>query len=168
MKYSFFLLVSLLGIFVFGCSSGPKYKEEKNTPKFATARSFTEKPDEVLRAGRAVLDELMRESDPPATGSLKGNTETVSTGWVYANSKDKYVEYLFNGTPQRKRLAVRRKYSYTALPSLAGSEVTFGIEEEIQQLDLKSGEPTGWKSVDPAQSAYDDMARRLKTKLHEQ
>lgn len=160
----FFLSLALLS----ACSSGPKYKEEENTPKFATGRSFTESPDTVLRAARAVLDELSRESVPPATGSLKGNDESVRTGWVYSLAKDKYVEFSFNGSPRRKQLTVRRKYTYTAVPNLAGSQVTFGVEEEIQEVDLKSGEPTSWKSVEPAQAAYDLMAKRLRQKIQEQ
>lgn len=152
------------------CSSGPKakYKEEQNTPKFAQAKAFTESPDTVLRAARAVLDELQRESDPPTNASLKGNDESVRTGWVYSMSKDKYVEYDFNGTPKRKQLAVRRKYTYTAVPGLAGTQVSYGIEEEIQKVDLKSGEPTGWESVEPAQAAYDMMNKRLRLRISEQ
>jgi hypothetical protein len=166
------ILFSCLGIALLlpACSSGPKakYKQEENTPKFATERSFTESPDTVLRAARAVLDELMHESEPPATGALKGGDESVRTGWVYGIAKDKWVAYDFNGTPRRKRLAVRRKYSYTAVPHLAGTQVTYGIEEELQQIDLKSGEPTGWKNVEPAQAAYDMLAKRLRQKITEQ
>lgn len=152
------------------CSSGPKakYKEEENTPKFSTGRSFTESPDTILRAARAVLDEMMRASEPPATASLKGNDESVRTGWVYSMSKDKYVEFPFNGTKKRKSLQVRRKYTYTAVPNLAGSQVTYGIEEEIQKVNLKTGEPDGWSSVEPAQYAYDDMQKRLRQKIQEQ
>lgn len=150
------------------CSSSPKYKEEENTPKFATSRSFTENPETILRAARAVLDELSRESNPPATGALKGNDESVRTGWVYSTSKDKYVEFDFNGSPRRKLLGMRRKYSYTAVPNLAGSQVTFGVEEEIQDVDAKSGEANGWKSVDPSPSAYDLMAKKLRQKIQEQ
>ncbi|MGZ3694030.1 MAG: hypothetical protein ACXWQO_07505 [Bdellovibrionota bacterium] len=152
------------------CSGGPKakYKEEENTPKFSTGRSFTETPETILRAARAVLDEMNRASEPAVTGSLKGNEESVRTGWVYSQSKDKYVEFQFNGSPKRKILQVRRKYTYTAVPSLAGSQVTYGIEEEIQKVDLKSGEPTGWEKVEPAQAAYDDMAKRLRQKIQEQ
>lgn len=164
-----FSLVAI-ALLLSACSSGPKakYKEEENTAKFATERSFTETPDTVLRAARAVLDELMHESDPPATGALKGNEESVRTGWVYGLSKDKWVAYDFNGTPRRKQLAVRRKYTYTVVPGLAGTKVNYGIEEELQQVDLKSGEPTGWKSVEPAQGAYDMMAKRLRQKIAEQ
>ncbi|MGE3262425.1 MAG: hypothetical protein AB7K68_11650 [Bacteriovoracia bacterium] len=152
------------------CSSGPKgkYKEEENAPKFATSRSFTETPETILRAARAVLDELSRESSPPSTGALKGNDESVRTGWVYSTSRDKYVEFYFNGSPRRKLLGMRRKYSYTAVPNLAGSQVTFGVEEEIQNVDLKSGEANGWKSVDPSPSAYDLMAKKLRQKIQEQ
>jgi hypothetical protein len=161
------LILSMLALCSCSTPKG-KYKEEQNTPKFATSRSFSEKPETVLRAARAVLDEIQHESDPPASGSLRGNEESVATGWVYSTSKDKYVEYKHNGTPHRKILPVRRKYTYTALPSLGGSEVTFGIDEEIQVVDLNSGEPKGWKNVAPAQSAYDDMAQRLRQKIHAQ
>src|SRR5688500_266912 len=104
MKIFYSLLLLALCLSFAGCSSGPKpkYKEEENTPKFSTGRSFTESPDTILRAARAVLDELMRASEPPATGALKGNDESVRTGWVYSTSKDKWIEIPFNGSPKRK------------------------------------------------------------------
>lgn len=165
MKY--FILFATLSLAA--CSTPPgKYKEEKNTPRFADSRSFTEKPDEILRAARAVLDDLSRESDPPATAALKSTDESIRTGWVYSTSKDKYVEYNHNGSPRRKTLSVRRRYSYTAVPSLAGSQVTYGVEEEIQKVDLTTGEPKGWENVDPSPAAYDMLAKRLRQKIGEQ
>jgi hypothetical protein len=170
MKIYYSLFALTISLSLLACSSGPKakYKEEENTPKFATGRAFTETPDTILRAARAVLDEMMRDSEPKATGSLKGNDESVRTGWVYSLSKDKYVEFPFNGTKKRKILQVRRKYTYTAVPGLAGSQVTYGIEEEIQKVDLKTGEPDGWSSVEPAQYAYDEMQKRLRQRIQEQ
>src|SRR5688500_4804614 len=89
----------------------PKYMEEKNQAKFATSHEFAEKPEKVLRAARTVLDELTRSSEPAASDSVKGDENTVHTGWVYSRvSPDKYVRYDFNGAPRRKDLAVRRIY----------------------------------------------------------
>src|SRR5207248_2089935 len=96
----------------------------------------------------------------------KDDENSLFTGWVYTPvSRDKYVQYDYNGTVRRKDLAVRRIYGYTISPSLAGSSVEMSVEEEIQDVDLKTGEPKGWKRVEPEKASYDMLLRRLKENL---
>lgn len=150
------------------CSSGPKpkYVEEKNQAKFANNRAFAEAPEKVLRAAKAVLDSLAHDSEPASTETLKINDNTIATGWVYKPaSRDKYVQYDYNGAPQRKELTVRRIYQYTVSPSLAGSQVDMDIKEEIQQADMKTGQPKGWKRVDTEKAAYDMLITRLREQI---
>lgn len=159
-------------IFVFAaiaflsCSSTPKgtYKEQA-TPKFASSRELSEKPEVALRAAKAVLEELTRASDPPAAKKVHDEGDTLRTGWVYGTSRDKYVEYKHNGAPRRKTLAVRRQYAYTVTPSLGGSQVTVSIDEEIEDVDLNTGENKGWSNAAPDQAAYDQLIRKLRERI---
>ncbi len=144
----------------------PKYMEEKNQAKFAQSHSMAEKPDKVMRAARAALDKLAKESNPPISEPIESDDNSIFTKWVYSSaSRDKYVRYDHNGSPRRKDLAVRRIYGYTVAPSLAGSQVSLSVEEEIQMVDLKTGEPTDWKRVEPEKAAYDLLLRRLKEQV---
>ncbi len=163
---SFFVLSFL---FLAACASNPhdaSYKEEKNVANFENNRSFAEKPEEILRAARAVLDEWQQESDPPVnTKNLRSDDESVQTGWVYSTAKSKYVEFKMNGKPKRRPLKVRRKYGYSATPSLAGSQVVFLVEEEVQTIDFETGKEKGWSSEEPEKAIYDLMHKRLVEKL---
>jgi hypothetical protein len=162
MKYFlFFLLIA-------SCASNPNnasYKEEKNVANFENAKSFNESPETILLAAMAVLDELQQQSDPPVGKTLKSDSESIQTGWVYSSSKNKYVEFTMNGKPKRKPLKVRRKYGYTAIPSLAGSQVVFQVEEEVMKVDFKTGEDSGWSSEDTDKAVYDFLHKKLVEKL---
>jgi hypothetical protein len=153
------------------CASDPnkgKYGTEKNIPKFGDSRSYVESPEEVILAARAVLDELSRESEPPASGSIRSDDDSVETGWVYSISKDKFVEFKFNNTPRRKPLRIRRKYVFTVTPSLSGSQVQMNVEEEVLKIDLKTGEEKEWSSVEANRQAFDMLSRRLAEKIRSQ
>jgi len=151
-----------------GKTPPPALKEEKNKAKFAESRAFTEKPELVLAAAHAALDELTRESDPPASGPVQAETGSVKTGWVHGRSRDKYVQYDYNGSPRRKQLTVRRQYSAGVQPALAGSQVELGIEEELEEVDLKTGLPKGWKSVKPDPAAFDLLMKRIRDRIRSQ
>lgn len=157
----------MLAIFALSsCASknAAKYKEEAQ-PKFSSSRALVEKPEQVRNAARAVLEEITAESDPAASGAVHEDEDAIRTGWVYSTSKDKYVVFDFNGSPKRKQLAARRKIAYSVSPALAGSMVTVRVEEEIQEVDLKTGEPKGWKNVAPDQNVYDQLIKRIRDKI---
>lgn len=168
MKLFAHIAVALSLFSFFACASKtpkPKYVDEKNEAKYAQARTLAEPPEKVMRAARAVLDGLTRESNPQASDVVKAEEDTLFTGWVYGLAKDKYVQYDFNGSPRRKQLGVRRIYGYTINPTLAGSQVKMNVEEEIQEIDLKTGEPKGWKRVDTDPASYDLLLRRLREEV---
>jgi site-specific DNA-methyltransferase (adenine-specific) len=161
------IIAVVLALSIFpACSSSPpkpKYMEEKNQAKFAKTRDLSAAPDQAIRAARAVLDQLTRDSNPQASEPVKADGNTIYTGWVYSRaSRDKYVRYDYNGAPQRKDLAVRRIYGYTVEKALSGSKVALNIEEEIQMVDLKTGDPTKWKRVDTEEAAYDMLMRKYR------
>lgn len=164
MKIFFFL--GLICITATSCAGKKtaQYKEDKS-PQFANSRQFDESPEVVKRAAKAVLEDLSHESDPPAANAVREEGDRVNTGWVYGKSKDKYVEYNFNGAPRRKTLSVRRKYEYNINSSLAGTQVTVAIQEEIESVDLKTGNPTGWKNVAPDQKMVDHLIKLIREKI---
>jgi hypothetical protein len=162
-------LLLLCAFLLASCASNPhhaKYGVEKNAPKFANTRSYVEEPAVVRTAARAALDSLNHESDPPTTGSIKDG-DVMRTGWVYGVSKNRFVEYKVAGKPGRKELRYRRKYGYGITPSLAGTDVSLQVEEESMQVDLRTGEEKGWKSVEADPAAYDMLARRLTDQLRQ-
>ena len=161
-----FLIISLIAFTAISCSSKKtaQYKEDKS-PQFANSRQFDESPETVKRAAKAVLEELASESNPPAANAVREDGDSVNTGWVYGKSKDKFVEYNFNGAPRRKILSVRRKYDYNVSSSLAGTQVTVSIQEEIETVDLKTGNPTGWKNVAPDQKMVDHLVKLMREKI---
>lgn len=160
------IALSLLSLLA--CASKPpkpKYVDEKNEAKYAQARTIAEPPEKVKRAARAALDQLTRESNPQASDKVQDDENTIYTGWVYAQAKDKYVQYDYNGTPRRKQLAVRHIYGFTIDQTLAGSAVKMNVEEELEQISLKTGEHEGWKRVEADPAAYDLLLRRLRENL---
>lgn len=144
-----------------------KMKTETNHPKFANSRSFENSPEDLREAAKRALQELIDRSEPATNATVKEDKDKnqISTGWVYGKSKDKYVEYNFNGVPKRKILNVRRKYTYSISPSLAGAEVNVSTEEEIEKVDLKTGETKGWSKMEPDIATYDDLISRLRQKV---
>jgi len=166
------LLFAAITLSLAACASktpSPKYVEEKNQAKFSASHELTQKPEDVELAARAVLDKLTHESTPQASGAVHTEDHALFSGWVYLPaSRDKYVQYDYNGTVRRKELAARRVYGFTISPSLAGTNVAMSVEEEIQDIDLKTGESNGWKSVKPESAAYDMLLRKLKEALRAQ
>ena len=135
---------------------------------FSTQRDFTVDEPTLRRAAIAVIEDYLRSSEPPVSTSVKTADRTIYSGWVYGTSRDKYVEYKYNGAMQRKKLSVRRRYSFDIAPSLAGSQATATIEEEIEKIDLNTGKPESWEGVSADPKEYDNMLRKLKEKTNSQ
>lgn len=165
-----FLSIICITFLTLSCSSQKQasYKVESNRPKFSSARSFLESPNKVILAAHAVLDEMIRKSDPPVPGSIKRETYQVESGWIYGKSEDKYITYSFNASPMRKILGVRRQIIFHAVPSLSGSQVTIRVREEVEDLNKTTGEREGWKNVDPDAAVYDMLFKKLAEKIREQ
>lgn len=142
--------------------------DEKNEAKYSQTRDLAHSPEKVMRAARAVLDQLTRESDPQASESVQAAGDSIETGWVYGKAKDKYVRYDYNGTPQRRPLAVRRIYNFIVQESLAGSLVKMKVKEELQQINLKTGKHEDWKKVEADPATYDLLLRRLQEEIREE
>lgn len=147
-----------------------KNRVEKNTAHFANSKTFENPVSDVEKATFLLLKEKIAASNPATTGAdpkVEKDPSRISTGWIYEVSKDKYLEYQVNKSPRRKKLSVRRQYSVTILPSVAGSDVTISVQEEIEDIDLKTGASKGWKasSVDTAayQQFYSDLGDKIRS-----
>lgn len=162
------LLSACLSFFALSCASNPQdasYREEKNAPSFGNTRSFVEPPQDVKLAAKIVLDELTKKSEPQASGAIKEKGDTVETGWVYSTSKNRYVEFKFNGKPSRKPLRIRRTYSYTVTPNLSGTQVLLEVKEEVMKIEFDTGKESGWSSVKEDPAAFEMLSRLLQEKI---
>lgn len=162
MKLRFLSLTILSILATIACSSQKTatYREAP-VPKFSNSRDFVEAPEVLFPLATKILSQRVSESDPATETGIKKDGNTVQTGWVYSKSSDKYLEYSFNGVPRRKELGVRRKLAYTIAPTVAGSIVTVSADEEIEDLDKKTGNRKGWKKVDADRAVFQRMLSDL-------
>lgn len=127
---------------------------------------MAEKPERVLRAARAVLEGLVRKSNPPATDSVKGDENVVYTGWVYGVAKnEKKGTEEANISTRSKEPWLRRIYGFTVTPFESGSRVELTVEEEIQLFDSQNKKPQGWKRVEPKPAVYEILLSELREKV---
>ena len=165
----FFLKMAFSLSFFAACSHAPSQgtvREEKNQANFAKEHSFSSAPEQVMRAAKMVLEKLSRASSSSSKEKLKEEGNSIFTSWLeIPASRDKYVEFLQNGLPKRKPLQLRRIYGYQLSPSLSGTDVIFHVEEEVQQIDLKTGAHQGWKKASPDPAAFDMLLRLLQEEI---
>lgn len=168
MKYFIVLSLWVFVFFFTACASNQAKIKSDPIPHFSNSRSFEVEPSTVKAAAQKTLEELIASSNPATDSSVKVDQEKISTGWVYGESKDKYASYNFNGVPKRKMLQVRRKYMYSVSPSIGGSTVVVGAEEEVENIDLKTGEHKGWNAAETSPLVFDSLITKLKEKLRSQ
>lgn len=153
-----------------GCSGQKASVQTETAPKFANSRQFNQSPEQIRPAARKALERLIASSEPATDSAVKADDaeSRLATGWVYSQSKDKYVSVSFNGAPKRIPLKVRRKYGYGISSSLGGTTVTAIVEEEIEALDAKNGKARGWQSATPDTHSYALLLQRLQEELRAQ
>lgn len=158
------LSLALIALTIFSaCASkkDAKYRVDP-TPKFSNSRDYEQKPVELRPLVEEILTKRIKASDPAVDTSIKAEpSNTITTGWVYGISGDKFLLYDFNGKPKRVPLRVRRKLAFSLAGSVAGSLVTVSVTEEVEDLDKKTGSPKGWKSVDPDRELCQDLFAEL-------
>ena len=136
-----------------------------HSPKFANSHMYEEDLDTLRRAAKLVLQDLINDSKPSTKSDTRTEGDKLSTGWVYSQSRDKYVLVNFNGSPKRVPLQVRRKYKYALSSSLSGSSAVATADEEIQTRDEKNGAPFAWKSSEVDPSVYQMLIQKLSEKV---
>jgi|SRR3989344_5173596 len=146
MKY----IIFFLPVIFFSCAGKEAKVEKDPLPTYRAERDFRESPEQVRNAAQRVLETYIQNSETPVEKALETSKDnkTFSTDWVYNTSKDKYISIKVNNIPERRRIKVRRKLSFTVEPAIHGSKVKTSVQEEAEKLDKNSGEFLGWQPVD--------------------
>jgi hypothetical protein len=119
------------------------------------------------------IEEVFREykvvaRDPEEVTPLemrKLERRTLKTEWAYGKSRDKYQEYMVNGTPRKVNLQERRRYQVDARKVMGGVEVKIETDEEIEKLKA-NGNPDGFHAVDkPDPSRADEILNKIGAKI---
>jgi hypothetical protein len=132
-----------------GCSSGPEVKAQayaklKDTRTFEYDFPTVWKGIEATFRNYKVTD---RDPDEVSVNEMRKLTRRkLQTDWIYAESRDKYVEYKINDSPRKKYLQTRVKYTVYSNSVMGGTEVRVRTEEEIERLK-DDGTPAGYDAV---------------------
>ena len=137
--------------------------------KYATQRMekvFEGEFPAVWKAVEAALrNYTITERDPAEADEValrRLTRRSLQTGWIYSQSRDKYVEYRVNDVPYRKPLQVRTRYRLVAQRSLGGVTISLAPEEEIENL-RPDGTQSGYSGVDQVDTS---RAAELLEKIH--
>lgn len=162
------LAVAFLSLAFASCSSAPtvgqqKYAQLKNEWTFENDFPTVWKGIEQTLANHRVVD---RDPEEVSEVEMKNLTErTLETDWIYAKSRDKFIEFKVNGLPKKQYLQVRFKYIVTAKTIIGGTHVKVNATEEIEQLDSK-GKPDGYDEVDsPDSSRSNELLEKVKLSI---
>jgi hypothetical protein len=165
---TFFFTILLFVLGLMGCASqkDAKYRQDPR-PKFSDSRDFEQKPELIKPIAESLLKKKIAASDPSLAVNTESDLAALKTDWIYGVSKDKYLVFDFNGSPKRKPIPVRRKYIITLAPSVAGTLASVNITEEIADLDKKTGQEKGWKSVPADRALYQDFFSELELAIRQ-
>jgi hypothetical protein len=149
----FVLVLSLILSFVLtllnGCSSTPEVKTQAYA-KLSNERTYEYDFPTVWKGiEEAVRKYKVTSRDPSEVDDLemkKLAQRDLETGWIYGQSRDKYIEYQVNGSPRKTYLQTRFRYLVTAKSQIGGVTVTVKTKEEIEKLN-SDGSPAGYSSV---------------------
>src|SRR4051794_2781072 len=104
------LVLSVAALLVHACSSGPAVKEQKYA-KMLDHRTFEYAFPVVWKGIENVLHNYKVTDRDPAdvdpNEMRKLTQRTLETDWIYAESRDKYIEYKVNDSPRKKYLQTR-------------------------------------------------------------
>jgi hypothetical protein len=148
--YFFSLSLAFTGVLLSGCSSAPTIKKQEYATLKAERVFESELPwvweaIEVSFQDHPVVERSPQKIQSPS--DWRGvASRRLKTDWIYAQSRDKYVEYTVNDHPRRQALQMRVAYEVEAKRVLGGTEVKVGVREEIQKVDSK-GQPSGYRKM---------------------
>lgn len=162
--------ILFLGLWIFlyfftACASRAPVTIEENRPHFSNSRQFEQSIEQVQNAAKKSLQILINKSEPAAESDLRENGNEISSGWIYSQSKDKAVITPLNEKPKRINLLVRRKYTIILSTILGGSQATAKIQEEIQDLDKKTGQAKSWRAMTADSQAFADLMQSIQENI---
>ena len=148
------ILVSVIALGA-GCASSRPVKEQAYA-KLSDHRTFEYEFPAVWKGIESAFREYkVSDRNPDQVDDLeikKLKKRTLETDWIYAQSRDKYIEYKVNGSPRKKYLQTRIKYSVKAESQIGGTDVSVKTDEQIEKLK-EDGSPAGYDSVDHVDSS---------------
>jgi hypothetical protein len=141
--------IAAFSMMVASCSHGPEVKQEAYG-NLNNQRTFEYDFPTVWKGIEATFRNYKVVSrDPEDVGELAMRSlqdRKLETDWIYAESRDKYVNYEVNGTPRHKNLQTRVKYKIDAHSQIGGVTVKVQTIEEIERLK-SDGSPDGYSGV---------------------
>lgn len=153
-KFCFSVLL-IFSVFGASCSSGPEVKSQAYA-SLKSQRTFEYDFPVVWKGIEAALkNHKVLERDPSEVDVLemkKLRERTLDTDWAYGQSRDKYIEYKVNDSPQKKYLQVKVKYHIVAKAVMGGVNVSVTQKEQIERLH-DDGSSAGWDDMDQADTA---------------
>jgi uncharacterized lipoprotein len=169
MKRSLSSILMVVAALTFSsCSSAPTVKSQK----FAQLRDERKYEYAFPQVWRGIEDALRRHKilsrdpeDVSGTELKKLTQRTLKTDWIYSQSRDKYTEYLVNGTPRKIFLQTRFKYAVIAKSEIGGVSVRIKTEEEVEKIQF-DGSSAGYVSVDPDPSRANELLDKILIAIH--
>ena len=156
MKIVALLLLALVSLS--GCSHDPAVKQQAYANLKSQHTYEYDLPTVWKGIESALHNYKIVDRDPSDVGIMemkKLTKRTLETDWIYAQSRDKYIEYKVNDSPRKQYLQTRIKYYITAQSQIGGTDVSVRTKEEIERLK-SDGSPDGYEApekVDPSRAA---------------
>jgi hypothetical protein len=151
-----------------GCASGPAVKQQAYA-RLRDQRTLeydfptTWKGIESAVAGFKVTDRDPDEVEPQELRNLR--ERKLETDWIYSRSTDKYQEYSANGFPRKVFLQTRFRYRIEARSVLGGTDVSVGVEEEVERLN-PDGSSDGYASAEASDpTRANEMIERIRLSI---
>jgi outer membrane murein-binding lipoprotein Lpp len=138
-----------------GCSSAPAVKKQEYAVLLKDRTYEYELPVVWKAIEKVFKDYKITERDPEKVDDLelkRLDERSISTDWIYGQSRDKYQEYVVNSFPRKKYLQTRLKYKITAKKTMGGTAVHVDMSEEIEKLD-KQGKSAGYEKAAESDSS---------------
>jgi len=162
------IAVFCLALFSIGCSSFPEvrtqaYAQLRTEEIFETDLSTVWKAIETAIQPAKVLERTPSEISPDELKKI--DYRELQTDWIYAQSRNKYQEYVINGLPRKVYLQSRYTLRVRAEKVWVGVKVSIQSDEQIQRYKT-DGSLDSYTTVgtsDPSRSS--EMLNKIKFTL---
>lgn len=154
-----------------GCSTAAPVKTQQYAA-LKTARTFEYELPLVWKGiEHSLRNNKITEREPEEVDETrwpKLMERTLTTDWVYSESRDKYVEFKINDSPRKKYLQIRHRYRIQAKRVMGGTEVAIRPQEEVEKVDTRTGAPVGYEEMEADSSRSAEMLERIQNGIFSQ
>lgn len=172
MPYSRILLSKIVILSIalssLGCSSFPEVKTQayaqlKTEEVFEFDLPTVWKAIETAVKPAKILERTPSEVSPEELKKI--NQRELQTDWIYAQSRNKYQEYVINGLPRKVYLQTRYILTIRAEKMFGGVKVSIQSDEQIQRYKT-DGSLDSYATVGiPDSSRSSEMLNKIKFTL---